>query len=132
VERDVCGTCRSDRSWTGGLDGRDLPAEPMGLPIDSWPSTSRTDFLRPATNTVFMNYSGMRIRRAEDIQTIIAAVDRYRRSPARQRHRQLRGFTVDDDATAAYMDAVSTSSRLLPQVSRFTNSGYCAEVRQGA
>jgi propionate CoA-transferase len=81
----------------------------------------------PATNTVFMNFAGMRVRSAEDIDTIIAAVDRLL-GPLGRRVNSIvnyEGFTVDDDATAAYMDAVKyVEQTYYLKVSRFTNSGY--------
>jgi len=80
-----------------------------------------------ATNTVFMNYSGMRVRREEDIRTIVAAVDRLL-GPLGRRVNSIvnyEGFTVDDDAMAAYMDAVKyVEQTYYLKVSRFTNSGY--------
>jgi propionate CoA-transferase len=79
------------------------------------------------TNTVFMNYSGMRVRRAEDIQTIVAAVDRLL-GPLGHRVNSIvnyEGFTVDDEAMTAYMDAVKyVEQKYYLKVSRFTNSGY--------
>ena len=81
----------------------------------------------PATNTVFMNYSGMRVRREEDIRTIIEAVDRLL-GPLGKRVNSIvnyEGFTVDDDAMQAYMDAVKyVEQTYYLKVSRFTNSGY--------
>ncbi|MGH8760866.1 MAG: acyl CoA:acetate/3-ketoacid CoA transferase, partial [Burkholderiales bacterium] len=61
-----------------------------------------------ATNTVFMNYAGMRVRNAEDVGTIVAAVDRLL-EPLGKRVNSIvnyEGFAVDDDAMEAYMDAV--------------------------
>ena len=79
------------------------------------------------TNTVFMNYAGMRVRHAEDVQTIRDAVDRLL-GPLAQRVNSIvnyEGFSVDDDAMAAYMDAVRyVEERYYLKVSRFTNSGY--------
>jgi propionate CoA-transferase len=81
----------------------------------------------PATNTVFMNYSGMRVRGEEDIGTIIAAVDRTL-GPLGKRVNCIvnyEGFSVDDDAMQAYMDAVKyVEETYYLKVSRFTNSGY--------
>ena len=81
----------------------------------------------PTTNTVFMNYAGMRVRNAEDVQTIVAAVDRLL-EPLGKRVNSIvnyEGFTVDDDAMGAYMDAVRyVETKYYLKVSRFTNSGY--------
>jgi propionate CoA-transferase len=80
-----------------------------------------------ATNTVFMNYSGMRVRREEDIKTITDAVDR-RLAPLGKRVNCIvnyEGFSVDDDAMQAYLDAVKyVEQTYYLKVSRFTNSGY--------
>jgi propionate CoA-transferase len=81
----------------------------------------------PTTNTVFMNYSGMRVRREEDIKTIVAAVDRLL-GPLGKRVNSIvnyEGFSVDDDVMQAYMDAVKyVEQTYYLKVSRFTNSGY--------
>ena len=81
----------------------------------------------PETNTVFMNYSGMRVKSEEDIRTILAAVDRLL-GPVGKRVISVvnyEGFTVDDDAMQAYMDAVKyVEQKYYLKVSRFTNSGY--------
>jgi propionate CoA-transferase len=79
------------------------------------------------TNTVFMNYSGMRVRGEEDVRTIRAAVDRLL-APLGARVNAIvnyEGFSVDDDAMHAYMDAVKyVEEKYYLKVSRFTNSGY--------
>jgi len=81
----------------------------------------------PATNTVFMNYAGMRVRDGQDITAIVAAVDRLL-GPLGQRVNSIvnyEGFEVDDDAMDAYMDAVKyVETRYYLKVSRFTNSGF--------
>jgi propionate CoA-transferase len=80
-----------------------------------------------ATNTVFMNYAGMRVRNADDVGTIVAAVDRLL-EPLGKRVNSIvnyEGFTVDDDAMEAYMDAVRyVEKKYYLKVSRFTNSGF--------
>jgi propionate CoA-transferase len=81
----------------------------------------------PVTNTVFMNYSGMRVRSEADIMTILAAVDRLLEPLAKRVNSivNYEGFSVDDDAMPAYMDAVKyVEQKYYLKVSRFTNSGY--------
>jgi propionate CoA-transferase len=81
----------------------------------------------PVTNTVFMNYSGMRVRSEDDIKTILAAVDRLLEPLGRRVNSivNYEGFSVDDDAMAAYMDAVKyVEQKYYLKVSRFTNSGF--------
>jgi len=79
------------------------------------------------TNTVFMNYAGMRVRNRGDVDIIIAAVDRLI-GPLGQRVNCIvnyEGFSVDDEAMEAYMDAVRyVEHKYYLKVSRFTNSGY--------
>jgi propionate CoA-transferase len=79
------------------------------------------------TNTVFMNYSGMRVRNVEDVNTIIAAVDQLL-GPLGKRVNSIvnyEGFSVDDEAMPAYMDAVRyVEKTYYLKVSRFTASGY--------
>ena len=80
-----------------------------------------------ASNTVFMNYAGMRVRNAQDIDTIIAAVDRLL-EPLGKRVNSIvnyEGFSVDDEAMNTYMDAVRyVEKKYYLKVSRFTNSGF--------
>jgi propionate CoA-transferase len=80
-----------------------------------------------AINTVFMNYAGMRVRNAEDVGTIVAAVDRLLEPLAKRVNSivNYEGFSVDDDAMEAYMDAVRyVEKKYYLKVSRFTNSGF--------
>ncbi|MCZ6498375.1 MAG: acyl CoA:acetate/3-ketoacid CoA transferase, partial [Gammaproteobacteria bacterium] len=80
-----------------------------------------------ASNTVFMNYAGMRVRNAQDVDTIIAAVDRLL-EPLGKRVNSIvnyEGFSVDDEAMDTYMDAVRyVEKKYYLKVSRFTNSGF--------
>jgi propionate CoA-transferase len=80
-----------------------------------------------ATNTVFMNYAGMRVRNRGDVDIIIMAVDRLI-GPLGKRVNCIvnyEGFSVDDEAMEAYMDAVRyVEQKHYVKVSRFTNSGY--------
>ena len=81
----------------------------------------------PVTNTVFMNYSGMRVRSEEDIKVITRAVDQLLGPVGRRVNCVVNyeGFSVDDDAMQAYMDAVQyVEEKYYLKVSRFTNSGY--------
>jgi propionate CoA-transferase len=79
------------------------------------------------TNTVFMNYAGMRVRTEDDIRTILDAVDRLL-APLGKRVNSIVNydrFVVDDDVTDAYMDAVRyVEERYYLKVTRYTNSGF--------
>ena len=110
------------------MDGALFAAAPLGLRdrmldinIDARLSYD------PAINTVFMNYAGMRVRNAADIDAIIAAVDRLL-EPLGKRVNSIvnyEGFSVDDEAMDAYMDAVRyVEKKYYLKVSRFTNSGF--------
>lgn len=81
----------------------------------------------PDTNTVFMNYAGMRVKDKRDIDTIIAAVDRLLGPLGRRVNSIVNydGFTIDDEAVADYMDAVRyVEQTYYIKVSRYTNSGF--------
>jgi len=79
------------------------------------------------TNTVYMNYAGMRVKDKHDIDTIIAAVDRLL-GPLGKRVNSIvnyDGFSIDDDAVHDYMEAVRyVEQTYYLRVSRYTNSGF--------
>ncbi|HET9977677.1 MAG TPA: CoA-transferase [Burkholderiaceae bacterium] len=81
----------------------------------------------PQTNTVFMNYAGMRVRTPQDVEEILAAVHKLL-APLGRRVNSIvnyEGFSVDDEAMDAYMDAVHhVEATYYLKVSRFTNSGF--------
>ena len=82
---------------------------------------------QPETNTVFMNYAGMRVRTPQDVADIVAAVDKLLEPLGRRVNSVVNyeGFSVDDDAMDAYMDAVRyVADKYYLKVSRFTNSGF--------
>jgi propionate CoA-transferase len=81
----------------------------------------------PGSNTIFMNYAGMRVRNAQEVASIVAAVDRLLEPLGRRVNSivNYEGFSVDDDVLDAYMDAVKyVEERYYLRVSRFTNSGF--------
>jgi propionate CoA-transferase len=110
------------------MDAAIFRPEPMGLRARMLDIRieERLSYDAP-TNTVFMNYAGMRVRNSDDVGTIIAAVDRLI-GPLAKRVNCIvnyEGFSVDDDAMPAYMDAVRyVEQKYYLKVSRFTNSGY--------
>lgn len=130
VERDILRHIpfrpRMDRVAT--MDGAIFGAKPMGL-RDRMLDVNIDQRLSydPTTNTVFMNYAGMRVRNTQDIEAIVAAVDRLL-APLGKRVNSIvnyEGFEVDDDAVDAYMDAVrDVEKKYYLRVSRFTNSGF--------
>jgi propionate CoA-transferase len=110
------------------MDPALFTATPMGL-RERMLDINITDRLSydPATNTVFMNYAGMRVRNEQDVDAIVAAVDRLL-APLQRRVNSIvnyEGFSVDDEAMDAYMNAVQyVETRYYLKVSRFTNSGF--------
>jgi len=81
----------------------------------------------PETNTVFMNYAGMRVKDKRDVDTIVAAVDRLLGPLGRRVNSIVNydGFSIDDDAVADYMEAVRyVEQTYYLKVSRYTNSGF--------
>lgn len=79
-----------------------------------------------STNTAYMNFAGMRVRSADDIGTILAAVDGLLGPLGRRVNAIVNydGFLVDDEAMPAYMDAVKyVSDRYYVNVTRYAHSG---------
>jgi propionate CoA-transferase len=110
------------------MDAAIFRPEPMGLRARMLDIRieERLSYDEPS-NTVFMNYAGMRVRDRGDVDMIVAAVDRLM-EPLGKRVNCIvnyEGFSVDDDAMPAYMDAVRyVEQKYYLKVSRFTNSGY--------
>jgi propionate CoA-transferase len=81
----------------------------------------------PDSNTVFMNFAGMRVRSQDDIDRILAAVSALL-DPLGKRVNSIVNydrFEVDDDASDAYLDAVRyVEEKYYLKVSRYTNSGF--------
>ena len=77
-------------------------------------------------NTVYMNFSGMRVRSADDVRAIVVAVDTLLAPLGRRVNAIVNydGFRVDDDALPAYMDAVKyVADRYYVNVTRYAHSG---------
>jgi propionate CoA-transferase len=80
-----------------------------------------------ASNTVYMNYAGMRVRSQADVKTIIEAVDRLLGPLGRRVHAVVNyeRFSCDDDAFEAYMDAVKYVERTYYlSVKRYTSGAF--------
>ena len=79
------------------------------------------------SNTIFMNYAGMRVRTREDLQRIKDAVDGLL-GPLGKRVYSIVNydrFQADDDIADEYMDLVRyVEERYYISVSRYTNSGF--------
>jgi len=130
VERDILAHLpfRPRVDFTAPMDAAIFRPAPMGLRermLDIHIDERLT--YDAESNTVFMNYAGMRVKHADDVATIIAAVDKLL-EPLGKRVNSIvnyEGFTVDDEAMDAYMDAVHyVENKYYLKVSRFTNSGF--------
>jgi propionate CoA-transferase len=81
----------------------------------------------PASNTVFMNYSGMRVRTQADLDRIKAAVDGLL-GPLGKRVYSIVNydrFEADPEVMDAYLDLVRhVEEKYYLAVSRYTNSGF--------
>jgi propionate CoA-transferase len=80
-----------------------------------------------ASNTVYMNYSGMRVRTEEDMRTIVDAVDRLLRPLGRRVHSivNYERFSCDDDVFTSYVAAVEYVERTYYlSVRRYTSSAF--------
>jgi len=130
VERDILAHLpfRPRVHLTAPMDGAIFKPAPMGLRermLDIHIDKRLT--YDASSNTVFMNYAGMRVKHADDVDTIVAAVDRLL-APLGGRVNAIvnyEGFTVDDEVMDVYMDAVHyVEKKYYLKVSRFTNSGF--------
>lgn len=79
------------------------------------------------SNTVFMNYAGMRVRTVEDLERIRKAVDDLL-GPLGRRVNSIVNydrFQADDDVAEAYLDLVRyVEEKYYLKVSRYTTSGF--------
>ncbi len=79
------------------------------------------------SNTVYMNYSGMRVRSEADIRVIIDAVDRLLGPLGKRVHSVVNyeRFSCDDDAFDAYVDAVEyVEQTYYIDVKRYTSGAF--------
>ncbi len=79
------------------------------------------------SNTVFMNFAGMRVRNADDIERIKDAVDDLLEPLGKRVYSIVNydSFATDDDALDGYMDLVRyVENRYYLGVSRYTTSGF--------
>lgn len=80
-----------------------------------------------ASNTVYMNYAGMRVRTSQDVRTILDAVDKLL-GPLGQRVHSIvnyERFACDDEALEAYFDAVQYVERTYYlSVRRYTSGAF--------
>ena len=81
----------------------------------------------PNTNTIFMDYSGMRVGTTEDVDRIVAAVDNVL-APLQKRVNSIvnyDSFWVHPDVADYYLDAVRyVESTYYLKVSRYTTNGF--------
>ena len=79
------------------------------------------------SNTIYMNYAGMRVRSETDIRTIVDAVDRLLSPLGRRVHAVVNyeRFACDDEAFAAYADAVRyVEKTYYLSVRRYTSGAF--------
>ena len=79
------------------------------------------------SNTVYMNYAGMRVRNEQDIRTITNAVDALLGPLAKRVHSVVNyeRFSCDDDVFAAYVDAVKyVENTYYIDVKRYTSGAF--------
>jgi propionate CoA-transferase len=81
----------------------------------------------PASNTLYLNYAGMRVRSEDDIRDIVVAVEKVLKPLGRRVNAIVNydRFEADDEVRDAYLDAVRyVESNYYLKVSRYTNSGF--------
>jgi propionate CoA-transferase len=79
------------------------------------------------TNTVFMNYAGMRVRTRDDIERILQAVDKLLKPLGKRVYSIVNydRFEADPEIMDAYLDGVHyVEQTYYLKVSRYTNSGF--------
>ena len=79
------------------------------------------------SNTVFMNYAGMRVRTRADIERILQAVDKLLKPLGKRVYSIVNydRFEADSEVENAYLDAVRyVEQAYYLKVSRYTNSGF--------
>ena len=117
-----------DTTRVAGMDAALFAAQPMGLRSRMLDINVEDRLSYDAeANTVFMNYAGMRVRTADEVARIVTAVDRLLAPLGRRVNSVVNyeGFSVDDDAAAAYMDAVKyVEERYYLKVSRYTSNAF--------
>jgi propionate CoA-transferase len=80
-----------------------------------------------ASNTVYMNYAGMRVRNEEDIRAIVAAVDRLLKPLGKRVHSivNYERFSCDDEIFEPYVDAVKyVEETYYLDVKRYTSGAF--------
>jgi propionate CoA-transferase len=80
-----------------------------------------------ASNTVYMNYAGMRVRNEEDIRAILAAVDALLGPLGRRVHSivNYERFSCDEDVFPQYLDAVKyVEQTYYLDVKRYTSGAF--------
>jgi propionate CoA-transferase len=81
----------------------------------------------PESNTVFMNYAGMRVRTQADIDRILEAVEKLLKPLGKRVYSIVNydRFEADPEIMDAYLDAVRyVEQNYYIKVSRYTNSGF--------
>lgn len=117
-----------DMSSVREMDPALFRPEPMEL-RDQLLDLRITDRLSydPHTNTVFMNYAGMRVRTVEDLERIKTAVDGLL-EPLGKRVNSIVNydrFEADPEIMPQYLDLVRyVENKYYLKVSRYTNSGF--------
>jgi propionate CoA-transferase len=81
----------------------------------------------PETNTLFLNYAGMRVRTEKDLKVIKETVDQTLEPLGKRVYSVVNydRFVADDDIIDKYMDLVKyVEDKYYIKVSRYTNSGF--------
>lgn len=81
----------------------------------------------PASNTVYMNYAGMRVRNEQDIETIVTAVDALLGPLGRRVHAVINyeRFSCDEELFGLYADAVKyVEQTYYLDVKRYTSGAF--------
>jgi propionate CoA-transferase len=110
------------------MDERLFAPEPMGLKdsLVDMPMDSRFSY-DPESNTIFMNFAGLRVRNVEDVAEIREATEGRLKGIGKKVNSVVNydAFTIDDDVVNEYADLVRyIETNYYLSVSRYTTSGF--------
>ena len=110
------------------MDSSIFLPEPMGLK-DKMLSMSLKDRIHynDATNTIFLNYAGLRVKSKRDVEDIREAVEPRMKAVGRRVHSVVNydNFVIDEDALEPYADLVKhIEEQYYLSVTRYTTSAF--------
>lgn len=110
------------------MDERLFRPEPMGLKEDMLGMSLRDRIsYNPDSNTIFLNFAGLRVRTRQDVEDIRQAVESRMQAVGKRMHSVVNydNFQVDEDVLDAYADLVKyIDETYYLSVARYTTSAF--------